>query len=60
MSLLKFNQDMNTTVLKMNDSLTKYLMAQEVKDKKQGKFTMIILVFLAVITGLFVVSLIIK
>jgi tetratricopeptide (TPR) repeat protein len=60
LSMLKSNEDMNNTVIKMNDSLTKYLMAQEVKDRKQGKFTLAVLVILVVITALFVVSIIVK
>ena len=57
-SLLQFSEDMKSAVLKMNDSLTKYIIAQEVKEKKQGKLTLAVLIMLAVIIGLFVVNII--
>lgn len=60
LSLLKFNEDMNDTVHKMNDSLIKYLLAQEVKERKQSKFSLVIIIMLGVITGLFVLSIILK
>jgi tetratricopeptide (TPR) repeat protein len=60
LSLLKFNEDMNETVHKMNESLIKYLLAQEAKEKKHSKFTLVMIVLLGIITGLFVLSLILK
>jgi len=60
LSLLKFSEELNETVNKMNDSVTKYLIAQEVKERKQSKLTLIIMIMLGIITGLFVLSLIIK
>jgi len=41
----------------MNDSMLKFIMAQELKEKKQGRFAFIIIIIVAVICGLLVLQL---
>jgi tetratricopeptide (TPR) repeat protein len=56
-TLVKVIDEMKVTVLKMNESLIKFVMAQEYKEKKQGQYALIIIVIIAAICGLFIFSL---
>lgn len=60
LSMLQYSEEMKIAVLKMNDVLTKYIIAQEIKDRKQSKLTFAVMGMLGVIIVLFVLSLIIK
>lgn len=52
--------DMKKELSEMCDSLTKYIFAQESKEKKRDRYITIILIVLSVICGLFVITLIFK
>jgi len=56
-SLVEFNKEMKLAVLKMNDSLIRFIMAQEVKERKQAKYFLTLIIITAVICGLFIFSL---
>ncbi len=60
LSVLKANEEMKVSLNKLNDSLTKYIIAQESKEKKQNRYIMIIVVIMVIMVGLFVVSIIVK
>ncbi len=58
--LLKSTIEMKQEIGEMSNSLSKYMINQEAKEKKRDRFMTIILVVISVICGLFVVSLIFK
>ncbi len=58
--LVKSTDDMKQELSEMSSSLSKYMIAQEAKEKKRDRYITIILVISAVICGLFVVSIIFK
>jgi tetratricopeptide (TPR) repeat protein len=58
--LVKSTGDMKQELSEMSSSLSKYMIAQEAKEKKRDRYITIILVISAVICGLFVVSIIFK
>ncbi len=58
--LVKSSNDMKQELSEMSNSLSKYMIAQEAKEKKRDRYITIILVISALICGLFVVSLIFK
>lgn len=55
-SILGINEDIKGSLQKMNEAMLKFMMAQEVKEKKQGRFALVIVVIVAVITGLLVLQ----
>ncbi len=56
-SILGINEDIKVSLQKMNESMLKFMMAQESKEKKQGRFALIIIIIVAVISGLLVLQL---
>lgn len=56
-SILGINEDIKGSLQKMNESMLKFMMAQETKEKKQGRFALIITIIVTVITGLLVLQL---
>ena len=60
MALLKSFNEMRTSVQMINDSLTKFVLAQESGVKKQRRFLTIIIALLGLFCGLFILSLFIK
>jgi len=60
MTLLKSFNEMRTSVQMINDSLIKFVLAQESGAKKQRRFFTIIIALLGFFCGLFVLSLFIK
>lgn len=56
-SILGINEDIKGSLQKMNEAMLKFMMAQESKEKKQGRFALIIIIIVAVITGLLVLQL---
>lgn len=60
LSMLQYSEEMKGVMQKMNETLTKYIISQEIKEKKQSKFTLIAIGMMAVIIILFVLTLIIK
>jgi tetratricopeptide (TPR) repeat protein len=56
-SLLKISEDLKVAIHRMNDSLSRSIMAQEIKDKKQNRYIVILIAFVAAICGLFIISL---
>ncbi|HEC79343.1 MAG TPA: hypothetical protein ENI34_09455 [candidate division WOR-3 bacterium] len=56
-SLVEFSKEMKLAVLKMNDSLIRFIMTQEVKERKQAKYFLTLIIITAVICGLFIFSL---
>ncbi|MGB3341080.1 MAG: tetratricopeptide repeat protein [bacterium] len=56
-SILGINEDIKVSLQKMNESMLKFMMAQESKEKKQGRFALIVIVIVAVISGLLVLQL---
>jgi len=55
-SLVKLSEEMKSTVSKMNESLIKFIIVQEVKEKRQGQYAKIIIGIIAVMTILFIFS----
>jgi tetratricopeptide (TPR) repeat protein len=56
-SILAINEDIKVSLQQMNESMLKFIMAQESKERKQGRFALIIIVIAAVIGGLLVLQL---
>ena len=56
-SILNTDEEIKGSLQKMNESMLKFMMAQEAKEKKQGRFALIIVIIVAVITGLLVLQL---
>ncbi len=56
-SMLGVNEDIKVSLQQMNDSMLKFIMAQELKEKKQGRLALIIIVIVAVISGLLIFQL---
>lgn len=56
-SMLGINEEIKVSLQQMNDSMLKFIMAQESKEKKQGRFAFIIIVIVAIICGLLVLQL---
>lgn len=56
-SMLGVNEDIKVSLQQMNDSMLKFIMAQDLKEKKQGRFAFIIIIIVAVISGLLIFQL---
>ncbi len=56
-SMLGVNEDIKVSLQQMNDSMLKFIMAQELKEKKQGRFALIIVIIVALISGLLILQL---
>ena len=59
-TLVNMTGDMKQGLNTMGESLSQFISAQEIREKKRDRYVMIILIIISVICGLFVVSLIIK
>jgi len=59
-SMLGINEEIKVSLQQMNDSMLKFIMAQESKEKKQGRFAFIIIIIVAIICGLLLFSIIFK
>ncbi|MGB3479263.1 MAG: hypothetical protein WBB67_08895 [bacterium] len=57
-SMLGINEEIKVSLQKMNDSMLKFIMAQEFKEKKQGRFAFIGIIIVAIICGLLLFSII--
>ena len=57
-SMLGINEEIKVSLQQMNDSMLKFMMAQELKEKKQGRFAFIIIIIVAIICGLLLFSII--
>ncbi len=55
-SLVKISEDMKSLITKMNESLIKFIIAQEVKEKRQGLYAKIIIGIAAAVTILLIFS----
>jgi tetratricopeptide (TPR) repeat protein len=58
--LVTANNDMKNRLSEMSESLSQYIAAQDLKEKKRDRYMLIILAIMSVICGLFVVSIVFK
>jgi tetratricopeptide (TPR) repeat protein len=56
-SILNTNEEIKGSLHKTNESLIRFIIAQEAKDKKLGRFALIIVIIIAVISGLLILQL---
>ncbi len=59
-TLVNVTGDMKQEINTMGESLSQFIAAQDIREKKRDRYVMIILVIISAICGLFVISLIIK
>jgi len=57
-SMLGINGEIKVSLQQMNDSMLKFIMAQEFKEKKQGRFAFIIIIIVGIICGFLLFSII--
>lgn len=57
-SMLGINEEIKVSLQQMNDSMFKFIMAQELKEKKQGRFAFIIIIIAAIVCVLLLFSII--
>jgi len=55
-SLLSISQDLKKGIQKINDSLTKFVISQQVKEKKQARYIIVIIAIIGAMCGLLLVS----